>query len=90
MDRIAAECKAQRHHPEWSNMHNKVFIRWTTHSPPGLSEKDIHMAEFCNSVTERVTKLPSEEKIRMGREMADAVAQIGKGCCVPSWARTKS
>lgn len=84
MNTVAAECKAQRHHPEWSNFYNKTFVRWTTHSPPGLSDKDIHMAEFCNSITGKVTKVPSEEIIQRGRELADTVAQIGKDCCVPS------
>lgn len=48
MNRIAAECKSQRHHPEWTNIYNKTQIRWTTHNPSGLSEKDVAMARFCD------------------------------------------
>lgn len=29
-------------------IYNKVFIRWTTHSPSGLSSKDVLMAQFCD------------------------------------------
>ena len=29
-------------------VYNRVFVRWTTHSPPGLSHKDIAMARFCD------------------------------------------
>ncbi len=31
-----------------SKIYNKVFIRWTTHSPSGLSSKDVRMAQFCD------------------------------------------
>lgn len=29
-------------------LYNTTFIRWTTHSPPGLSAKDIAMASYCD------------------------------------------
>lgn len=48
MNHVAGVCKAQRHHPEWSNVYNQVFVRWTTHNPPGLSKKDLKMAEACD------------------------------------------
>ncbi|KAJ4334741.1 hypothetical protein N0V87_006650 [Didymella glomerata] len=48
MDTVAQECKVQRHHPEWSNLYNRVTIEWTTHRPEGLSVKDVDMAEFCD------------------------------------------
>jgi 4a-hydroxytetrahydrobiopterin dehydratase len=25
-----------------------VIVRWTTHNPPGLSDKDVEMARFCD------------------------------------------
>lgn len=48
MNTVAAECKVQKHHPEWSNVFNKTRIRWTTHQPEGLSGKDVLMARFCD------------------------------------------
>lgn len=54
MDTVAQECKAQRHHPEWSNLYNKVTIEWTTHKPEGLSIKDVQMAEFCDRIAEEI------------------------------------
>ncbi|CAD6447721.1 d9108652-156c-4e1b-b1d9-7e14f2dad086 [Sclerotinia trifoliorum] len=48
MNAIAAKCKQEKHHPEWVNIYNKVFIRWTTHDLPGLSSSDILMATFCD------------------------------------------
>jgi len=52
MNIIAAECAVKKHHPEWSNVYNTTFIRWTTHSPPGLSEKDVLMARYCDEQAE--------------------------------------
>ncbi|KAF7924665.1 uncharacterized protein EAE97_010616 [Botrytis byssoidea] len=48
MNAIAAKCKQERHHPEWVNIYNKVFISWTTHDLPGLTATDILMAKFCD------------------------------------------
>ncbi|KAK1818195.1 hypothetical protein LTR12_007347 [Friedmanniomyces endolithicus] len=53
MNDIAAECKMQRHHPEWTNVFTRTHIKWTTHSPKGLSAKDTHMARFCDDVATR-------------------------------------
>lgn len=48
MNAVAAECKKARHHPEWTNVYNRVHVRWTTHSPEGLSGRDVRMAGFCD------------------------------------------
>ncbi|KAF8250798.1 transcriptional coactivator/pterin dehydratase, partial [Wilcoxina mikolae CBS 423.85] len=48
MNQVADECKVQNHHPEWANVYNTVRIRWTTHNPKGLSDKDVEMARFCD------------------------------------------
>ena len=62
MNAVAAECKSQKHHPEWSNVYNKTHIRWTTHKPEGLSSKDVHMAEFCDRAGEDHGELVEETK----------------------------
>ena len=54
MATVAQECKAQRHHPEWSNLYNKVTVEWTTHRPEGLSIKDVEMAEFCDKIASEI------------------------------------
>src|ERR1700753_4272869 len=46
MSRVAEECKRQKHHPEWSNTYNVVYVRWTTHSTGGLTDKDVVMAHL--------------------------------------------
>ena len=45
MTRVALAAEKMDHHPEWSNVYNKVRITLTTHSAGGLTEKDTKLAE---------------------------------------------
>jgi 4a-hydroxytetrahydrobiopterin dehydratase len=44
MTRVAILAEKLDHHPEWSNVYNKVSIVLTTHDAGGLSTRDIMMA----------------------------------------------
>ena len=44
MVRAGFEAEALDHHPEWTNVYNRVEVRLTTHSTGGLTEKDIDLA----------------------------------------------
>ncbi|WP_340587106.1 4a-hydroxytetrahydrobiopterin dehydratase [Erythrobacter alti] len=44
MTRVAMIAEQEDHHPEWSNVYNKVQIELTTHDANGLSMRDIKMA----------------------------------------------
>jgi 4a-hydroxytetrahydrobiopterin dehydratase len=44
MNRVALLAEAQDHHPEWSNVYNKVAITLTTHDCQGLSVRDLRLA----------------------------------------------
>ena len=44
MTRVAILAEKQNHHPEWSNVYNKVTITLTTHDAGGVTEKDLKLA----------------------------------------------
>ncbi|KAK3903909.1 pterin 4 alpha carbinolamine dehydratase-domain-containing protein [Staphylotrichum tortipilum] len=48
MTAVSLQCKLKNHHPEWSNVFNTTFIRWTTHHPKGLSTLDLELATTCD------------------------------------------
>ncbi|MFN4197771.1 MAG: 4a-hydroxytetrahydrobiopterin dehydratase [Flavobacterium sp.] len=45
MTRVALEAEKANHHPDWSNVYNKVHIRLSTHDAGGLTENDFLLAE---------------------------------------------
>ncbi|NMG34998.1 4a-hydroxytetrahydrobiopterin dehydratase [Azoarcus sp. TTM-91] len=50
MARVALQAEKMDHHPEWSNVYNKVEILLSTHDAGGLTEKDIALAHFIDAV----------------------------------------
>ena len=53
MTEIALYCEKIDHHPEWTNVYNKVKILLTTHDLGGLSEKDFILANLIDSLSLR-------------------------------------
>ena len=44
MSKIAIYAEKKDHHPEWSNVYNKVEICLTTHDAGGITEKDVDLS----------------------------------------------
>lgn len=51
MTRVAIKAQEMNHHPEWFNVYNKVEITLSTHEADGLTERDIKLARFIDSIT---------------------------------------
>ena len=50
MARVALLADKADHHPEWSNVWNRVDILLTTHDADGLSQRDIAMAQAIDAL----------------------------------------
>ena len=49
MTRVALAAEKIDHHPEWSNVYNRVEMVLTTHSAGGLTELDIALAGVADA-----------------------------------------
>ena len=50
MSRVALLAEKANHHPEWSNVWNKVSIELTSHDAGGLTDRDRDLAEAINKL----------------------------------------
>jgi len=90
MTAVAEECKKRRHHPEWSNVYNTVFVRWTTHRPrdpnvsPGVTRVDIAMAGFCDETAKEAGEVFGAEDGDVEKRLKDVVVEVKEAagdCC---------
>ena len=51
MTRVAIWADKADHHPEWSNVYNRVDVRLTTHDAGGVTDKDLALARFIDGVS---------------------------------------
>ena len=55
MAKIALKAEAMNHHPEWSNVYNRLEIVLTSHDVDGLSERDVKLAKFIDAALKTFT-----------------------------------
>ena len=48
MTRVALLADKVDHHPEWSNVYNRVEVLLTTHDAGGVTQRDLDMARFID------------------------------------------
>ncbi len=51
MSRVALLAEAMNHHPEWSNVWNRVEIHLTTHDAGGISDLDFQLARKIDALS---------------------------------------
>lgn len=51
MSSVALIAEKMNHHPDWSNVYNKVVIELTTHDLGGISSFDIEFASKVDALT---------------------------------------
>ena len=50
MTRVALEAERANHHPEWSNVWNRVVVDLTTHDSGGITASDVSLAKKMDAI----------------------------------------
>ena len=50
MNRVALLAESQNHHPDWSNVWNRVRIELSTHDAGGLTDNDVRLARAIDAL----------------------------------------
>ncbi len=52
MTRVAFEAEAMNHHPDWTNVYNRVAVRLNTHDAGGrVTAKDVELAKRMERIS---------------------------------------
>ncbi|MEQ1874920.1 MAG: 4a-hydroxytetrahydrobiopterin dehydratase [Ilumatobacteraceae bacterium] len=54
IDRVAVDAEALDHHPNWSNVYNRVTVELWTHDLGGISALDFELAHKMNAVADGI------------------------------------
>lgn len=50
MTRIAFEAEKRNHHPDWTNVYNRLHISLSTHDAGGVTQNDLDLAAVINEL----------------------------------------
>jgi 4a-hydroxytetrahydrobiopterin dehydratase len=54
MTQVALVAERSTHHPEWSNVYNRVMVDLTTHEARGITQKDLDLAREMEQIAARI------------------------------------
>ena len=54
MAQVALHAERMNHHPEWSNVYNRVQVRLTTHDAGGITALDLALARLMDQASHSV------------------------------------
>jgi len=58
MTQVAIIAEKRDHHPEWSNVYNKLSVTLTTHDAGGLTQRDVDLAQYMDTAFARFSNAP--------------------------------
>jgi len=56
MTQIALVAEKMDHHPDWTNVYNRVEIKLWTHDAGGLTEKDLRLAKAISDAYQATSR----------------------------------
>jgi 4a-hydroxytetrahydrobiopterin dehydratase len=54
MVQVALLAERSSHHPEWSNVYNRVVVDLTTHEAQGITQKDLDLAREMEKIAAQI------------------------------------
>ena len=54
MSRVALLAEKMNHHPEWSNVYNRVAVDLMTHDAQGITSKDVDLAKLLDATAAKL------------------------------------
>jgi 4a-hydroxytetrahydrobiopterin dehydratase len=54
MATAAIAIEKMNHHPEWSNVYNRVTIDLTTHDSGGITQNDVDLAQLLDGIASKL------------------------------------
>ena len=76
MARAAMFAEKLDHHPEWTNVYNRVDVLLTTHDAGGVTELDVRMAQFMDEAAQQLGATPRAVK---GSRVPDNPGLVARG-----------
>ena len=73
MNRYADFCAQLNHHPEWSNVYNRVSVRLQNREFAGVTAKEVSIANYLNTVSKATLNQDIDEELAF-----DKVTQIAE------------